>query len=123
MRISNNHRPMHSVIAVLILLLLIYLKYQNDILLWFALVLVLCGFLFKPARLFIDYIWIGIAKVLGAIVPRIILTVFYYFILTPVALLSKLFTKTDLLKLKKPKDSSFTSLEKIIDEDLFKNPW
>ena len=65
----------------------------------------------------------GIAKVLGAIVPKIILTVFYYFILTPVALLSKFFTKTDLLKLKKPKDSSFTSLEKIIDEDLFKNPW
>ena len=46
------------------------------------------------------YIWMGIAFVMGTIVSFVIITVIYYFIITPVGLLMKLLRR-DALKLKK----------------------
>ena len=41
----------------------------------------------------INKVWMGLAIVLGFIMSRVILTIFFYLILTPVSLLAKLFRK------------------------------
>lgn len=123
MNVSKYHRPIHSVLAVILLLLFIYYKTKNEGLLWIILAVGFFGLLFKQITNIIDQLWMGLGKVLGAVVSKIILVLFFYLILSPVALLSRVFSKSDPLKLKKDTASTFNSVEKNIGLDLFKNPW
>lgn len=123
MRISKYHRPIHSVLAVIVLLLFIYFKTRIEAILWAILAIGLLGLLFKQIAYVIDQLWMGLGKIIGAVVSKIILVLFFYLILSPIALLSRIFSKSDPLKLKKDNASTFNSVEKNIDLDLFKNPW
>jgi hypothetical protein len=51
-----------------------------------------CGFILMPARLKPAYdVWLKIAHFIGKIVTTIVLTLMYYFVITPAALLKRLF--------------------------------
>lgn len=67
----------------------------------------------------IDFLWGLLAKVLSYIVPNIILSLIFYFFLTPVAFLSKIFGKKDPLKLKNKSDSVYVVEEKTFAPESF----
>ena len=52
------------------------------------------------------YSWMGLAIVLGAFVSRILLAILFYFIVTPIGLIARLFKK-DFLNLKQNKSESY----------------
>ena len=70
----------------------------------------------------IEWAWMKLAYILSKIFPTILLTIVFYFILFPLSLLSKLFTKDPLMLLPKY-DSYFTDIEKKVDKKSMENIW
>jgi hypothetical protein len=70
---------------------------------------VFIGFLFGKVGEFIHVAWMMIAKVLGFINSRILLTVLFFVILTPIALLMRLLGKGSFLKSIDGKNSLFVT--------------
>ena len=71
----------------------------------------------------IDYLWMKLAWILSLIVPNIILSIIFYFLLTPIAFLSRLFGEKDPLNLKNKSDSLFKDYNKDFDKPSFEKPW
>jgi hypothetical protein len=69
-----------------------------------ALGLLLVGLFFRWPAAKLAGAWLGLSAVLGAINSRVLLTLVYYLVLTPVALLYRL-THRDPLSLKRPDDT------------------
>jgi hypothetical protein len=55
----------------------------------------------------IEWVWMKVAMVLGAIVTRVLLTLTYYIALTPLALLARAFGKDPLMLKRAPERQSF----------------
>ena len=71
----------------------------------------------------IESVWFGIAKVMGYIVPNIILTIVFFFVLFPIALFSKLFGKRDPLKLDNKHETMYISVNKRFDKASLEKPF
>ena len=56
-------------------------------------ILILLGFAFPQILKHLNKIWMGMAIVLGFVMSRVILTILYYLVLTPIAFLARLFGK------------------------------
>lgn len=74
-------------------------------LLWIAGSVLILSLFSSNAAKAILWVWFGIAKILGWINSRIILTILFYLFLTPLSLLYRLFNK-DQLKVKRPQTKS-----------------
>ncbi|MDG5766293.1 SxtJ family membrane protein [Balneolales bacterium ANBcel1] len=67
--------------------------------------------------------WMLLARLLGYVVPNIILTLVFYLVLLPVALLARLFRKEPPVVLDNRADSMFRRVEKTFGKEDFINPW
>jgi hypothetical protein len=71
----------------------------------------------------IDWIWTKIGWVLSFIVPNILMTIIFFFVLTPTAFLSRIFGKKDPMDLKNSQPSLFKSKEAMFSKESFEKPW
>lgn len=67
--------------------------------------------------------WMGLAWILGLIIPNIILSLIYYLLLFPIALLARIFGTSDPLFLKNTRTSLFVDVNRKIDTSYFEKPW
>ena len=81
--------------------------YSYDWLLIAALVIGAVGIFSHTLSRQVERGWFGLAQMLGLIVPNILLSLVFFFILSPIALLSRIGKKNP-LNLKNDKDSTFT---------------
>jgi len=72
---------------------------------------------------YIEKFWSGLALVLSYIVPNILLMLLFYLLLTPLALLSKLFNSDSDYLLKNRDGSIFRDSKKSFPKDSFENAW
>ena len=73
--------------------------------------------------IFIEYLWGKLAFVLSQIIPNILLLIIFYFFLTPIALISKLFkAKTDFISVN-DRDSFFIDVNKSFSKKSFERGW
>ena len=82
--------------GVLILLAAVLFYFTKPSAVYFAVIggiLVLLGITYAQALKPLTKIWMGLAIVLGFFMSRLILTILFYFVLTPIAILAKLFSK------------------------------
>lgn len=70
----------------------------------------------------IELVWMKIAKILGYIIPNILLSVVFYVFLFPISALSKLFNK-DPLMISKEYSTYFIDIRKKIDKNSFEKIW
>ncbi len=70
----------------------------------------------------IDQVWMKMAYVLGLFMPKILLTIIFYGILFPIALLFKLFGKSDII-LKNNRKSFFKEVNKSYTSASFEKLW
>lgn len=115
--------PKNSVITIAVLLLIVFLYTNQYIVIWLALSLLLLNLLSTRFTMAIDFFWSKIIWVLGLIMPKIILTIIFFLILTPIALLSRIFGKKDILKLKNRYKSLFVDSNNQIDKSYFEKLW
>lgn len=70
----------------------------------------------------IEWAWMKLAKLLGYIIPNILLSIVYYFFLFPISVLSKLSGK-DPLMLSSKNNSYFIDIDKETDKKSFEKTW
>ena len=71
----------------------------------------------------IDYLWMKLTWLLGMIMPNILLSVIFFFFLTPVALLAKVFGKSNPLFLKNLSSTLFKVVDKKFEKSSFEKTW
>ena len=102
--------------------LLFYLIFEISILLYTAIAISVLGALFQKIAQAINWFWMKLALTLGWINTRILLSVIFYLFLTPIALVSRLFTK-DPMKLKRPQNSNFEIRNHLYKKEELENIW
>jgi hypothetical protein len=115
-------KPKHSSLTVIAIgfsvLYIVFHKYWMLIPVGIALL----GFLINAVGEFLHKGWMLIAKVLGFINSRILLTLLFYVLLTPLALVFRLFNKTR-LKYTLKNNTSFVIRNHQYTIQDFRNPW
>lgn len=71
----------------------------------------------------LDFLWMGLARILGLIVPNIILGLVFYLFLFPLSLIARLFRRQDPLRLRNPGETVFVTMNKTFDKNSFEKPW
>jgi hypothetical protein len=71
----------------------------------------------------IDWVWTKIGWILSFIVPNVIMTLVFYFVLLPTAILSRLFGKKDLMDLENNQQSLWKTKSILYSKESFEKPW
>lgn len=90
----NKWHAKHSSLLVIVVgFTVFYLIFDKQ---WMLIPIAICfiGFLIDRVGEFIHLLWMMLAKILGYINSRILLTIIFFVILTPIALLMRLLGKT-----------------------------
>ncbi len=104
--------PIHTVLVISSGMLVIYLISNVKAFLYISILINFLGLLSNKASKWIDFLWMKLAELLSYIVPNILLSLFFYLFLFPVAIVSRLLKKEDELKLKKSTETMWR-----MDED------
>ena len=115
--------PTETLLIIVIGLVILYLKFQLIWILYIALVISIGGIISQPIRETIDFLWMKLAWILSLIIPKIILSIIFYFVLFPIATISKVFGAKNGIILKYDNASSFKKVEKKFEKTSFEKPW
>ena len=115
--------PSKTVLTIVIGFLVIYLIGHFNWALWVAIVLGVLGLISSYLALKIQETWMGLSTILSYIIPPILLSVVFFIILFPVALLSRLFGEKDPLQLKKTDATLFKTVDRTYSKDTFEKTW
>ncbi|OFX72052.1 MAG: hypothetical protein A2X12_02290 [Bacteroidetes bacterium GWE2_29_8] len=112
-----------TILTIITFLLIIYFFTNIKLLITGAIVLGLISMLSYKVTTFIHYVWFKIAEGMGYVMSRLLLTLIFYVILFPIALLSKLFgNKSYIIKNKKADSYYFIRNHAYTAKDL-ENMW
>ncbi|HUL32623.1 MAG TPA: hypothetical protein VL128_01960 [Candidatus Eisenbacteria bacterium] len=95
--------------AMVLLLLLVFLKTRRDGMLYAAMLLHVINMIVPRVFAPIALVWLGLSHVLGTVMSRILLSVLFFGLVTPMGLLRRLFGK-DSLQLRQFKASSESAM-------------
>ncbi|MDA3820788.1 MAG: hypothetical protein PF590_10050 [Candidatus Delongbacteria bacterium] len=123
MKTNKYISALKSVLIITVGFIVIYLTSKWIWALWIAVAIGFCGMASKYLTVKIDFLWRQLARLLNLIIPNLLLTVVYFIMLVPIAMLSRLFTKQDHLHKKNSPDSLFEKQDKAFDPPSFEKPW
>lgn len=103
--------------------MILYIFSQAEWMFCLSAVLALISVLSPYLNRKIDYAWMKLAYVLGLFMPKIVLSLFFFVILTPISFLSRLITRKDPLKLRKGYQSTFIEVDKTFPRESFEKTW
>ena len=103
-------------------LIILGFLFRTRWLLFLSLALFIPGILVPPAGKGIARAWLKLSEILGWFTSRILLTLLYYCLLFPVAVLSRLFSP-DRLALKKGQETLFHIRNHLHEKKDLVNPW
>jgi hypothetical protein len=116
-------KPVHTVWVITLGCLVLYLLKTWPGWLYMATGIGVFGLISPFLARKIDLLWRKLGYVLGLFIPKIILGLLFFLMLTPLAILSRLFRKSDPLSLKKQEESLFQSYDRTVDQSYFEKPW
>lgn len=115
--------PTETTLVIILIFLLIYLVSNQELALYAALTVGILGLLFTSVVKALHNFLTCLSLVLGGIVSNILLTIVFFCVLTPLALLAKVFGDKDPLDLRNEEASFFKERNEEIDKEFFKKPW
>ncbi len=121
--VKKSTNPAKTVLIITVGFAILFFLTKNN---WFFYVSLIVGVLGAISDFLaekIDWIWTKITWLLSKIVPNIIMTLVFYLVLTPVALLSRLFGKRDPIDLKNNQNSFFKEKNQAYSKTSFEKPW
>jgi len=119
----KKEKNLETMLTISTGLLVFYFIFNLKILIIIALFVSLIGIFFNYLSGKISWLWLKLAEYLGYITSKILLTLIFYCFLTPIAIISRLFNKSNLQLNKKVEGSYWiTRNYKYKPEDL-KNVW
>lgn len=121
--IQPKFNPPLTILTIVFGLLFFNLFIENNILSYIVLILAGIGVTSPKVSIIIEKVWFKVAFILSQIIPNILLIVIFFFILTPTALLSKIFSTSANLFLKNSGESFFVNSNKSFDKEGFERAW
>ena len=118
---KQNNKEIILTIVVGLLVFFYFLKLQ-----WLfnvALILGILGVFSDFVAEKVSWVWLKIAEILGRINSTILLSLIFFVFLTPLALLMKIFKKSDSLKLKKLSGSAYDERNHTYTAKDLENTW
>ena len=71
----------------------------------------------------VHVLWWKLTAVLSLVIPKVVLTVIYFFVLVPVSFLARLFGRSDILRLKNNSASLYQDRNTTFGRSSFEKPW
>lgn len=123
MTVKSN--PTKSILTITVGFLLVFVisEYEYRWALMTAISVGLAGVISEYLALKIEWLWFKLAKLLSYIVPNILLSIVFYFFLFPIALLSKVVSRKNLLQLRKEGNTNWVTVNKQFVKKDLENPW
>lgn len=118
----KKSKSLESLLVIVLGFIGLFFLFKNQIFLIIALSTGVLSLLFPVFLTLLLKVWAAIGKVLGFINTNILLTLIFFLILTPLALLKKVFGKSQ-LQLKDNQDSYFKTRNHTFEPKDFENPW
>lgn len=115
----NRKKNLETFIIILTSLLLLWVIYKVEWLIYIALILGIIGSFFNPISTQVTWFWYKIASILGNISSKILLSLIFFLLLSPLAFLYRKFNK-DTFQLKKKNNAWFNRNYKFEKKDLEK---
>jgi len=115
--------PFKILLTLVFGLLVLHLITDIFWLLYLALILAGLGVLSERVCRIIADLWMGLGWLIGLFVPKVVLTLIFFLILTPLAFFSRLFSEKDELQVKVPSSSVFKTMNKEFSRESFEKPW
>lgn len=119
----NREKQLETILVVSTALLLFFLIFGNSWLLYTAFGLSLLGLISRTFANWFNRAWTGLSEILGYVMSRVILTLLYFVILTPLALLYRLFNKDPLQLKRKQSGSYYTERAHVYTRKDLENTW
>ena len=120
---QNNPNTALTVLTIVVGLLVVNYFAKNEVLLWVTIAIGVLSILSSWIRNSIHFIWMKLADLLGLIVPKIILSLIFFLIVTPLGIFSRWLSPKEQLILKNEKDTTFFEVEKKFEKTFFEKPW
>ena len=115
--------PAKSMLVITVGFIAVYLFTRWEWPVYLALAVGLAGVVSDNLSKKIELLWMKLSWVLSLIVPNILLSLVFFLILWPLALLSRLLRKEDPLLLKNEKDSTFREVDKTFNKTSLGKTW
>ncbi len=115
--------PIKTVLTISVGFSVLYLITKWDWTFITALVVGLAGVFSAYLSEKIDFLWMKLSWFLSLIVPNVLLTIIFFLLLFPIALLSRIFGTKDPLNLNNTKGSYFKNSNRQLDKASFEKPW
>jgi len=123
MRIYPKYKNFETILAIIAGLLVIWYFARVNTLVYISIGLSLVALISNTIASVITWIWTGISQVMGYVMSKVILTIVFFIVLYPIALLSRLFKKDDLMLKKSSGNSYYKVREKLYTKEDIENPW
>ncbi len=111
-----------NILVLLVGLCTLHLIFSGMVFLILSISILALSALSSKMAAVIDKYWMLFGEKLGAVNASILLFLVYYLLLTPIALIAKVFGR-DLLRLKRPVGSNFNNGSHKFSKDDLDNPW
>jgi len=121
MKIKSN--PSLTVLTIVFGLLFFNYFLNNEMILYLTLVLSGIGVLSYKSSIIIEKIWFKVSYILSQIIPNVLLSLIFFLILTPIALLSKLFNSHTNFNSNNNQKTTFITQNKSFDKNSFERAW
>lgn len=118
----NKEKINETILTITVGFIVLHLVFKSNAFLYTALVIGLCGILSAYLSEKISQLWFKLAELLGFVVPKVVLSIVYFFFLFPIALLARL-SKKDHLMLTNNKSSYFVTRTKQTEKSDFDKTW
>ncbi len=121
MNLKSN--PTKTVLTITVGFLIVYLITKWSWALSVAGAIGLAGLLSDFLASKIEWLWMKLTWILSLIVPNILLSLLFFLFLFPVAILTRLFGKRNMLQLKNSDSTTWIEDRKEFDAKSMENPW
>ena len=123
MAIAMKSNPTKTVLTITVGFLIVYMVTQEKWAINVSVVIGLSGIFSTFIAQKIEWLWMKLAWILSLVVPNILLSLVFFIFLFPIALLSRLTSKKNLLQRKQPKGTVFKTRNVVFNAKSLENPW
>lgn len=123
MTVNSSPEPAKTILTITVGFLAVYLIFGANWALYTAFFIGLAGVLSDWLARKITFLWMKLAWILSFFMPNILLSVVFFLLLLPLAILSRIFGPKDPLMLKNNYDTLFRKRSKPFEKADFEKLW
>ncbi len=123
MRKYSKEKNQETILAIILGLLVIWYFTHVKELVFVSLALAFIGLLVQTVASWITWFWLKLSHAMGWVMSKVIMSLVFYLVLFPIALLSRLFTKGNLQLKKSSSNSYYKDRSHVYEANELENPW